>query len=239
MMGKKAKGMPEMDWKIPIPPAQKEAGSLPAIRENNEPLVSLMQYAPQLEVYPAYYHEGLACAMADCLVRSSVADRLLQAAKLLPASLRLVVLDGYRPLQVQQALYDRFKQQLLAQGWTESEELYAELHRFVARPTADPAKPPRHLTGGAVDLTIAGPDGWLVMGTAFDDFSERACTRYFETLADMSDADREAQANRRLLYHVMTRAGFTNYADEWWHFDYGNQAWAACTGSACAIYGGV
>ncbi|MGN7468546.1 hypothetical protein [Brevibacillus sp. SAFN-007a] len=90
-----------MDWKIPIPPAQKEAGPLPAIRENNEPLVSLMQYAPQLAVYPVCYHEGFAHAPADCLVRSAVADRLLQAAKLLPASLRPVVLDGYRSLQVQ------------------------------------------------------------------------------------------------------------------------------------------
>lgn len=231
--------MPEMDWNIPIPPEEKEAGALPAICENSESLLSLMQYAPQLEVYPVYFKEGLAGAMADCLVRSSVADRLLQAARLLPDGLRLVVLDGYRPLQVQQALYDRFKQQLLEQGWTESEEMYAELHRFVARPTANPAKPPRHLTGGAVDLTIAGPDGWLEMGTAFDDFSERACTRYFETLANLSEADQKARANRRLLYHVMIRAGFTNYADEWWHFDYGNQAWAAQTGSPCARYGGV
>lgn len=228
-----------MDWNTPIPLAQKEADTLPAICENNDPLISLKQYAPQFEVYPAYHIQELDGATADCLIRKGVADKLLQAAKLLPPNLRFVVLDGYRPIRMQQALYDRFKAQLLAQGFVEGEELYTELHRFVARPTHDPAKPPRHLTGGAIDLTIAGPDGWLEMGTAFDDFSPRACTRYFESNELTDESDRQAQANRRLLYAVMTGVGFTNYPDEWWHFDYGNQAWAAQTGQACAMYGGV
>ncbi|MBQ4051251.1 MAG: hypothetical protein IJD13_06430, partial [Oscillospiraceae bacterium] len=49
---------------------------------------------------------------------------------------------------------------------------------------------------------------------------------YFEE----HDEDPEARDNRRLLYHVMIRAGFTNYDGEWWHFDYGNPLWASRTG---------
>ena len=50
-------------------------------------------------------------------------------------------------------------------------------------------------------------------------------------------AELRALGNRRLLYHVMVSAGFTNYPDEWWHFDYGNQNWALMSGRKAAVYG--
>ncbi|GED72388.1 D-alanyl-D-alanine dipeptidase [Brevibacillus reuszeri] len=228
-----------MNWNSPIPLQAQTLNSLPSIMESHEPLLSLKQYSPEIEVYPAYYREGLSGAIDDCLLRHGVAQRLKKAAELLPAGIRLVLLDGYRPIAVQQALYDRQRNHLLEQGWTESEEMYAELHRFVARPTVDPAKPPRHFTGGAVDLTLTGPNGWLNMGTPFDDFSERAATRYYEQKSDLQPDEQLIRDHRRLLYHVMNQVGFTNYSDEWWHFDFGNQAWAILTGNERACYGGV
>lgn len=228
-----------MNFAAPIPAQAAGSDSFPPILESKEPLVPLKQYAPALEVYPAYHHAGLPSARPDCLVRQSVAQRLLLASSLLPADQHLVLLDGWRPLEVQQALYDQFKNHLLGQGWTENEAFYQELHRFVARPSSNPARPPRHLTGGAVDLTIAGPHGWLDMGTPFDDFSERAATRFFEATEPVNESERKARDNRRMLYHAMLQAGFTNYSDEWWHYDYGNQAWAALTGARTAIYGGI
>lgn len=230
-----------MKFTTPIPESESSAALaiLPKILEINEPVVPLLQYAPAIAVYPAYYHEGLSGARSDCFVRRSVADRLVEAAGLLPTDHHLVILDGWRPLEVQQSLYDRLKSQLLAQGWTEGEAFYEELHRFVARPSHNPERPPRHLTGGAVDLTIAGPNGWLDMGTPFDDFTDRAHTRFFEIHLPRDDQERQIQRNRRLLYHIMIQAGFTNYSDEWWHFDYGNQAWAATCGHDHAFYGGI
>ncbi|MGG1658811.1 M15 family metallopeptidase [Brevibacillus sp. NRS-1366] len=228
-----------MTWNSSIPLQAPNQLLLPPIAENHEPLVSLKQYSPQIEVYPVYYHEGLLGAMKDCLLRLGVAQRLKEASLLLPAGFRLVILDGYRPISVQQALYDRQKERLLSQGWIENDDMYAELHRFVARPSSDPAKPSRHLTGGAVDLTIAGPDGWLQMGAAFDDFSDLACTRYFEEISPILPEEQKFRDHRRLLYHVMAQVGFTNYSDEWWHFDYGNQAWAVITGNEAACYGGI
>ncbi|MED4779254.1 M15 family metallopeptidase [Brevibacillus choshinensis] len=223
----------------PIPAQPNLPESLPGIWETNEPLIPLKQYAPVIEVYPAYYHDGLPGSRPDCLVRQSVAERLLHAVSVLPVDHRLVILDGWRPLEVQQSLYDRLKNQLLEQGWTESDAFYEELHRYVARPTNNPARPPRHLTGGAVDLTITGPDGWLNMGTPFDDFSERASTRFFELHEPVDDSELRIRDNRRILYHAMIHAGFTNYSDEWWHFDFGNQAWAVLTGAPTADYGGI
>ena len=76
----------------------------------------------------------------------------------------------------------------------------------------------------------------LNMGTVFDDFRPIAQTRYFETVDD--GFSQTVLENRRLLYHMMVRAGFTNYSSEWWHFDYGNQFWATYSNTV-AIYGGI
>ena len=73
----------------------------------------------------------------------------------------------------------------------------------------------------------------LDMGTAFDDFSEASRTDYFET-----EFNPAVQENRRMLYGVMTGAGFTNLPGEWWHYDYGDRFWAYY--NRCpARYGGV
>jgi D-alanyl-D-alanine dipeptidase len=37
----------------------------------------------------------------------------------------------------------------------------------------------------------------------------------------------------------MTSVGFTNYVDEWWHFDFGDQNWAWMSGSDHAIHGKI
>ncbi len=80
----------------------------------------------------------------------------------------------------------------------------------------------------------------LAMGTDFDEFSERARTRFYEErwkAGDQTISEEHLCAkNRRILYNAMIKAGFTNYPDEWWHFDYGNQFWGKITGCN-AIYG--
>ncbi len=67
------------------------------------------------------------------------------------------------------------------------------------------------------------------MGTSFDDFNEKSNTRYYEQLIEagkkLSDEELIVSNNRRLLFHIMNRVSFTNYPEEWWHYDYGNQLW--------------
>ena len=80
------------------------------------------------------------------------------------------------------------------------------------------------------------------MGTPFGYFGPESRTRYFEEKIergeDLSEAEYTFLKNRRLLYHVLTNAGFTNYREEWWYFDYGNQFWAKLNGTD-SIYGAV
>jgi zinc D-Ala-D-Ala dipeptidase len=223
----------------PIPhEPRSDSALLPPLRECGEPLVPLSTLSPRISVYPAYYHQGYQGALPEAYLREGAALRLAQAAGRLPDGYRLVVLDGWRSHRVQASLYERFKQSLIDQGWQEGEALARELDKYVASPTVDVHKPAPHLSGGAVDLTIAGPDGWLDMGTAFDDFSERAATRYYECMAAPDETEQRIRDNRRLLYHLMTEAGFVNYPQEWWHYEYGTLNWARQTNGQ-AIYGGL
>lgn len=78
------------------------------------------------------------------------------------------------------------------------------------------------------------------MGTTFDYFEPKAGTRYFEDKIELgeelSGLELAALKNRRLLYHLLNDVGFTNYREEWWHFDYGDQFWGKLSGDA-AVYG--
>ena len=99
-------------------------------------------------------------------------------------------------------------------------------------------RPAVHSTGGAVDLTIVGPDGeTLEMGTGFDEFNDATWTYAFEPDSGTGLVNDEARDNRRLLYNVMTEVGFTNLPSEWWHFDYGDGMWAQLK-NGNAIYAG-
>ena len=109
---------------------------------------------------------------------------------------------------------------------------------YWAAPTEDPASPAPHETGSAIDLTLRWRGGEaLWMGSLFDDATAIAHRDRFEGDCDpVSFSDREARANRRLLHWLMHEEGFAGHPDEWWHFSFGDQLWAALTG-ATAHYG--
>ena len=93
--------------------------------------------------------------------------------------------------------------------------------RFGARPIKTVTRLDTHRNGGSFDLTIISKQGdELYMGTDHDDLTEKAATDYFEKKKNMHAPEREARKNRKLLARVMRRAGFLNYASEWWHWSY-------------------
>jgi len=216
------------------------------VEDNGEALVPASLYPARVLTRPQYYLQGIPGAMADCYVRLQVWHRLRKAAELMPEGYKLVILDGYRPLGIQVFLFERlleeFRKTFPQKSQSELDELTAG---YVARPSDDPKCPPPHNTGGAVDLTIADAQGRLLgMGGGFDESTPYSATSYFETLMPDGCKPEEWQTrcaeNRRGLYHIMTRAGFHNYAEEWWHYDFGDQLWAgsaANSGPKKAIYG--
>ncbi len=60
----------------------------------------------------------------------------------------------------------------------------------------------------------------LDFGTAFDFAGQQSALTFCETNESLGPV---AQDSRRMLYNIMTRAGFEPYTEEWWHFNSGNQ----------------
>ena len=192
----------------------------------------------------APYHERVEGAVPDLLLRRPLIDRLAAVnARLAPYGLELWVFDAWRPLAVQNRFHDHWmpeRLRALHPDW-DAARIASETERYWAKGAygaIDPASPPPHATGAAVDLTIRYPGGAeLFMGTIFDDVSEASNTDAFETEPEgLAFSAREARANRRLLYWLMAEAGFANNPTEWWHFSLGDQMWARITGEKVAYY---
>lgn len=189
------------------------------------------------------YWRAIDGAIDALWMRAEVAQQLQTVnMRLRPHGLRLHLFDAWRPRAVQRYFYHVWMPEQLRARRPElsGDALLAEVSRYWSAPSQDAASPAPHETGAAVDLTLALESGeHLHMGSVFDDATALANTDRFEGDAppEMSFSFEEARANRRLLYWLMTEAGFASHPDEWWHYSYGDQLWAALTGAPHALYG--
>jgi len=132
-------------------------------------------------------------SQAKCYLQREVAERLVRAHRALRRQgYGIKIWDGYRPLSVQQKLWEK-----------KPNPLYV----------ADPRKGSRHSRGAAVDVTLvdlAGRD--VEMPTDHDEFSARAHPSY-------NKVSETARRHRQILIAALTAEGFTPITTEWWHFD--------------------
>jgi D-alanyl-D-alanine dipeptidase len=206
---------------ISSPPSM-EGWSATPIKDTAEPLVPLKGLDPRVIVDPACLHPFL---------REGAAHRLASAARRLPPGYRLLVVDAHRSLAEQRALFESARVHFSTRYPEKSAREILEItERYVSTPSADPETPPPHTTGGAVDVAMLGLDGPLDLGP--DGYRPESATGFFSGRGSHAPAHQ----NRRLLYTVMVEAGFTNYPQEWWHYDYGNQFWGHLSGRD-AVYG--
>lgn len=211
-----------------------EATKQVPIVDANEALIPIPNNK-RLTSYPIYFAKNIPNAIDICVARSSVVQKLQQAAELLPEHLGIMVLDGWRSRAVQSGVQEdirtTIKRDYAHLSQLEQEQLLLD---FVAPVIPNFISP--HLTGGAVDVTLFDTQtgDWIDMGSSFDEPTPRSHTDYYESFPDS-----EACYYRRLLYSVMTQVGFTNLPTEWWHFDFGNALWALYSDKAQAIFGAV
>ncbi|MFI6485728.1 M15 family metallopeptidase [Nonomuraea sp. NPDC050663] len=164
-------------------------------------------------------------------VRLGTLTRLRTAQRALPTGYRLVVVEGYRPPQLQRRYFNEYVALLAKRHpeWSE-ERLTEAASEYISPPEVAP-----HSTGGAVDITLRGPDGHLCwMGTEVNTSpadSDGAC------YTDATNISSGSRANRDILSQALITAGFVNYPTEWWHWSIGDRYWAFCTGAAIAYYG--
>lgn len=217
------------------------------IKECNEKLVPLSKCtSDRIEIEPRYFLDGHKGALKEIYAREKVCDLLNKAAELLPKGYKFLLWDVWRPVEVQESLFEmtfkNFRNDKIRWGNMSDKELKQYIaDNCVSLPSVDPTCPSPHSTGGAVDLTIIDSSNReIATGTGFDEFSINVATRYYEEKLEKGEVLEEDEKiylkNRRMLYNIMTAVGFTNYSDEWWHYDYGNQFWGKIT-SNNAIYG--
>lgn len=205
------------------------------INENGDRLISISDINSRIIFIPYYYMNGVPGATENCYMRESVYGLLISALELLPKGYGFKVFDAWRPYEVQKFLFEEYVAKLQLSENISLKEAEEKARNFVSYPSLDKSKPFVHSTGGAIDLTIIDDnDRELNMGTSFDDFSPLAFTDYYE-----SSLNNEIKNNRRLLYNVMTKVGFSNYPSEWWHYDYGDVFWASEKNKNCAFFGGI
>lgn len=110
--------------------------------------------------------------------------------------LKLKIFDTFRPIEVQQFMFDKFPSDDPTGG-------------FISSPKNGVIP---HCRGAAIDLTLCDFDGnELDMGTDFDEFTDLA----FHNCEKISVS---AQRNRLILLGIMSAAGFDFYSKEWWHY---------------------
>ena len=200
------------------------------VKECGEPLVDLSGQPFELE--PAYFNQGLSNDPA-LYARQQIVEKLIRLQAQLDGH-RFKIWDPWRSRVVQGNIYQKLWDELVAEhpDWGE-ERLRVEVGKFITAAN-NPNRIPPHATGGAIDLTLVGPDGKeLDMGTKFDHFGPEAASMYYEE----AGRDTTIRDNRRLLREAMMSEDFRHDDDEWWHYDFGNQLWAAAKGKSFAIYG--
>ncbi len=191
--------------------------------------------------YNPPYFEKVPGSIPELFLRQDVADRLVAINGVLqPHGLELYLFDGWRPQAIQRHFHDVWFPNWLRTHRPDipESELMEEVERYWSAPTLTQASPSPHSTGGAVDLTLQylTTKQPLYMGGIFDDLTDNAHTDWFERFDPISMSDTEARKNRRLLFNVMSQAGFANNPTEWWHYSIGDQMWAKLLDKDAAYY---
>lgn len=145
------------------------------------------------------FFETAVYPIALCAIRLETGEKLARAHEIVKEKdYKIKVWDAYRPLSVQNKLYEMFP------GTP-----------FVAKPPNTPITSgfrPRHNNGMAVDITLVDRDGnKLEMPSEFDDFTEKASP----TRQCMNE---KAKENINYLMEVMLGLGFRIHESEWWHY---------------------
>jgi D-alanyl-D-alanine dipeptidase len=181
----------------------------------------------------APYHRRIDGAVETVAARESIAAMLKRADATVSArGLRIKVVDAYRSVETQRGLWSFFSELIgrVRPGLSPTER-EAVVKTFVSDPRRfdqdDDTSWPLHSTGGSVDVLLvdAKSGAMLDHGAGFDEAHERSYTDHYERLlaAGSISPDDPRLLSRRILVNAMTGAGFTNYAYEFWHFDYGTQ----------------
>ncbi len=210
-----------------------------------------------------YHHEMGLIGTPSVFLRETVYQMFLTACSIVQeAGFDLVVYDGWRSVELQEALFWHYMQLFTVgrmgyaeqfAGCTNGEiravfeqlpeqiqtELKLENRRYVSWPSKDPSRPSPHATGGAIDVWLYRDGQPVTLGVPFDHMDEPAAAFYHLKHPDavwLDGRPGEVRYNREMLLRAMVTAGFDCYPHEIWHFNSGNQM-SALVSKETARYG--
>ncbi len=184
-----------------------------------EPLVDIRRHCPDVVIN----------ARVCPYLRRTVADMVNRAQASLEPGCKLRVGSAMRTLSAQKGGWDSYYQKLREQhpDWPLS-ALRRATNKYFA--PYDVKAPPGHCTGGAIDVGLLDAEG--------NSLDMIAPTEGWQAAYTWSDKiGPEAKANRMRMVEAMLGAGFSNCRDEYWHYSYGDSAWAARVGEPECPYG--
>lgn len=203
------------------------------VRESNDVFICLPETCSKKNGVIGHYEaEGNRRDVFPLIaVRKEVKTRLDTASaalKEISHYLQLIVVDGYRSLEVQQDRFELQKQDYILRNNLDSNtDINEIIHRMIAVPDVA-----GHPTGGAVDVVIEDirTGSKLDFGTTLFDFESKDIYTFSPFVNQV------AQNNRSLLRQLMTNQGFAPYDGEWWHFSFGDKEWAYYYKKPNALY---
>ena len=219
------------------------------IKDNGDKLIAIPSCLKFLDPHP-YSHLGAPYKDKTSIwkLREEVVNRLVKVNDYLisKSSFNLLIYDSWRPLEVQEFM---FKRAFLLEceksnidnpfeNIKSHPSILKKVEKFWAYPSYDSSCPPPHSTGGALDVCLSDKDGNIVeMGSTVDQMDETSDPEFYAKVKN-----KEAiiwNSRRNLLREIMTKFGFAQHPNEWWHFSYGDQLWAWKNKKENAIYGKI
>jgi zinc D-Ala-D-Ala dipeptidase len=220
---------------IPIRECGEKLVKIPDVFAFSDPHVYVSLGAPYGQLSPYYLRSGV-------LKRLELAQTKLQISH---PNWRIKIFDAYRPVAVQAFMVEHTKHELAKEqnidisNPDQEQKLMAQVYEFWAEPSLNPATPPPHSTGAAVDVTLVNEnDCEIDMGGKIDEISDRSIPNYYQLATDLNQM--EFAQRRHLLKYCMDNEGFHQHPNEWWHFSFGDQMWcylANLEGRETARYG--
>ncbi len=220
------------------------------IEENKDKLIAIPYCFKFISPHP-YYDLGAPYKVKGSIwkLREEVVKRLIKVKdylKLKNNSFYLLIYDSWRPIEVQEFMFNRaFNSEckkLDLDPSVKNMERYPlvkkKVEKFWAYPSFDERCPPPHSTGAALDITLADKYGNIIdMGSDIDQMDEKSKPDFYKNFKN-----EEAliwNDRRNLLKEIMIKYEFVQHPNEWWHFSYGDQLWAWKNKKPNALYGKI
>lgn len=218
-----------------LPIANKDIDKVKII-DNKEPVVDLRSpriiHMSELDNQYSANYEGYSKG------RSGLLNRLNKMLEILPADIGIAFFECWRPLSKQKQYFDSKLREIIKERSFNLYDAYEETAKHVS-PFIDNIPP--HSTGAAIDMTLfrlspidGTPLELLDMGKFDVIFGHNDQQETFSLNTTIVQ-----RTNRLLLLRTAVEASFVNYGYEWWHYSYGDKAWAYLEHEPNAIYGPI